>query len=192
MKRGAWSVLCVACSVTATPATLDFGLWTVAPGLRHIRPIGGKREEEEEGAQHILPFGDPSYRFNMQWVEREQRRDHTAAPQAAGHVPEQEKKQKCVGDVVEQARQVMPARPHPIELAIEHMRQHRDRVPVACDVAVPLPSEALRAQARLHVRIRGDIIGVVVVDEVMPRNRPIDHQRAQRQEQADPEGMLPG
>ena len=105
---------------------------------------------------------------------------------------EQEKEQQRVGDVEEQARQVMPARPQPVKLAVEHVRKHRDRMPVARDLTVPRPGKPFGAQAGLHVRIGGDVIRIVVVDELMPSDRPINHQRAHRQKQADPERTLPG
>ena len=44
----------------------------------------------------------------MQRVQRKQRRDHSAPPHRAGHPPEQEKQQERIGDVEQQARQVMP------------------------------------------------------------------------------------
>ena len=92
----------------------------------------------------------------------------------------------------------MPARLEPIELAIEHVREHRDRVPVARHVAVPHPGQPLGAQARLHVGIRGDVVRVVVVDEARAAvTGQYTDQRAHRQETADqeqarPVGLLPG
>ena len=158
--------------------TLGFGLWTVAPGPIHVRRISRKREQEEERAQHILPLGDPGHGLDVQRVERKQRRDDSAAPQGAGHIPEQDVQQEGIRDMEEQVRQVMAGWPQPIELAVEHVRKHRDRMPIARDLAVPDPGKALRAQARLDIRIRRDVIGVVIADEVMASHWPIDHQRA--------------
>ncbi len=79
----------------------------------------------------------------------------------------------------QQASQVVPAGPHAVELAIEHVRHHGDRVPIACHLTAPDPRHAFLGQAGLDMRICGDVVRVVVVNKPMPRDRPIDRQRAQ-------------
>ena len=51
----------------------------------------------------------------MQRVERKQRRDDSAAPQGAGHIPEQDVQQEGIRDMEEQVRQVMAGWPQPVK-----------------------------------------------------------------------------
>jgi hypothetical protein len=62
---------------------------------------------------------------------------------------------------------VMPAGPQPKQLAIEHVRNGRERVPVLRVDMGEGPPDALPAQPAVHVRILQDVKRIVVIDELV-------------------------
>ena len=79
-----------------------------------------------------------------------------------------------------------------VKLTIEDMREHGERMPVPGDFAVPEPGEALRGKAGLDVRVVGYVIGVVIGDELVVGNRPVDSECSQSEKAAEPERVVGG
>ena len=130
--------------------TPDAGRWTLD---FRISGISQQRQHEKERAEHILAFGDPGDRFHMQRVQREERRDERAAPDRAGHAAEDLEEQEGVGDVEQKACQVVPARLHPEQLHVRHVRQPSQRVIVVVESGAEGPTDIRPIQSLQHVGI---------------------------------------
>src|SRR5436190_20867028 len=98
--------------------------------------------------------------------------DDSAAPKRTGHEFEREKKQQSVSGVQQHIRQVMRARFHPEELHVQHMRQPRERMPVAGVAAGKGPLHILPAQTILNLRVGRDVGRVVEMNELRVKERP--------------------
>jgi hypothetical protein len=61
VERGAWSVF------LSPLSSLPSSLFSV-PREASVRPHS---EQEEQGAQDIFPLGNPSYRFDVEWMQGE-------------------------------------------------------------------------------------------------------------------------
>ncbi len=62
----------------------------------------------------------------------------------------------------------MAPRAQPIHLAIGHVRNPGQRVPVAGVPGDKRPAYAVRRQSPLYVRIVGDVVRIIVADEIAP------------------------
>ena len=71
-------------------------------------------------------------------------------------------------------------------MAVQHVGQHRNGMPVAGDLAMPGPFEAFDCQARLDARVGGDEISVVEIDEFALGYGPVNEKRARGQEERNP------
>ena len=103
-----------------------------------------------------------------------------------------QEKQEAVGGVQEEAGQMMPAGVEAEELAIEHVAEDGEGMPVAGDLGVQGVAKAGRGHAGLHDGIGGDEVGVVVIDEFVAGHGPIDGEGDRGQKQANPQGLAAG
>src|SRR6185369_3793931 len=72
-----------------------------------------------------------------------------------------------------ETRRVMPRGCRAVELPVEHVGHPRERMPVVRPLAGgPCPMDRLGIETTLHVRIRGDVLVVVEVDEIAAENGP--------------------
>ena len=106
------------------------GLGAFDPGLLHVADIGGHGQEPEEGAQNILALGHPGHRFDVERMPGEEGGHQRAAPSRAGQAQEHAKEQERVGQVKEQAGQVVAGGFEPVKLAVQLVRQPCQRMPV--------------------------------------------------------------
>ena len=106
------------------------------------------------------------------------------------HFFENEKEQNRIGRVQQQAGGVMPARVQAEELAIEHVREPGERMPVGGPRGHKRPPDVLRRQSAPHMRIFRDVILVVLGDEIV-FERGREGQPDQRQQQKTGEKRLP-
>ena len=67
----------------------------------------------------------------MQRVEREKRSDQSAAPRSLRHAAKSDKEKRGVRRVQQDVNQMMPAGPEPKDLAIDHVRDPGEGMPVA-------------------------------------------------------------
>ena len=142
----------------------------------HVSAIRPEREQEEKGAQHILPFRHPRYRLHMQRVPGKQRRDTNAPPHCPRHPAQYQKEQEAVGGVQEHIGQMMASGSQAIELTIQHMGEPGHRVPIAGRRASEGPLHPGPGQSRLNVRVFRDIHLVIVSQEFVSERRREDHQ----------------
>ena len=109
-------------------------------------------------------------------MNREHCRDETASPQAGGRLLEKNKKKYRGGAVKENIHKMMGAWIQAEQLAIEHVRDGRERMPVLRMNMGERPPDAAPGQACAHMHVVEHVKRIVVVNELMPKclaeNRP--------------------
>ena len=115
--------------------------------LRGISSVGQKRQEEEEGAQHVLSFNHPGDGLNVQRVPGEQAGHNKTAPQGASDTTEEQKQQESIRSVESQVREVMPAGSQAKELNIQDMGEPGQRMPIVGVADLKRPRKVLPPQA---------------------------------------------
>ena len=144
---------------------MDFGLWTLDFRL-HVADVSSEREETEEGAEDVLAFADPGDRFNVQWMQGEDGGDKGAPPKSAGHLPEEGKEQRGVGDMQDETRQMHLARAATEELVVEHVGNPGQGMPVASVTGGEGPAERGQSEATLNVQIPGHVFHIIIADQL--------------------------
>jgi len=81
--------------------------------------------------------------------------------------------------------QVMRARVHTEQLAIQHVRQRGDGMPVTNDRLGKRVNEAVRRQTSFDLVVLGDELRIVVINEVVLPYRPIDAKRDGEKQETD-------
>src|SRR5437868_13479982 len=98
-------------------------------------------------------------------MNRKQRRHPEAAPLGAGGSQQQPEQQSNVQGVQQNADKMMARGIQAEQLAIEHVGDTSDRVPVGNIESSESPTNVLKRQAGVNVRIKSDVrIGIVVND----------------------------
>ena len=118
-------------------------------------------------------------------MDRKHRRDKRAAPQEPRHPPQHEEKQDRCCRVEEDIGEVMAAGIQPVKLAVEHVGEPGQRMPVA-DVAIskrPLNSPPTQALADLGIVVH--ISRIIVVDKLVSQCLAENHPDGQGQTEAD-------
>jgi hypothetical protein len=111
-------------------------------------------------------------------MEREQRSDDQTRPGPAGREPQHLEQQHRVHEMEHEVLEVRGAGVHAEHLAVEHVRQHRDRVPVAGALLRECPDDVGGLKAGRDVRILRDVDAVVVVlDEAEAERARVDGER---------------
>ena len=133
--------------------------------LARVADVEEEREEAEEGAEDVLALGDPGDGLHVERVEGEEGGDDEARPGARGHHDEGEEEKERVGEVEGEVDEVMGAGVEAEELAVEHVREEREGVPVGAGVGGEGTGDAPGAKPLLYSRVFGDVGVVVVGDE---------------------------
>ena len=159
---------------------MDCGLWTQDLRLEtqdfRVAHVSPQRQQSEQRAQDVLPLRNPGHRFHRQRVPAEQARDYEARP-APARDPQQQCEEKAgIGDVQQQVGHMMAPRPQTVQLAIQHVGEQRHRMPIGGFSLPQRPAETGPRNPSLDVLVLGHVSRVVKVDEVIPRDRPIDGQ----------------
>jgi hypothetical protein len=143
----------------------------------HITEVGLEREQPEERAQEVLPFGGPGHRFHMQRVQGKERGHGAALPERPRHRPEDNEEEQGVGGVQKEAHQVVPPCVQTEELDVGHVHEPGERVPVVDVGGGKGPDEAVYGQPLPDDRIVGDVVIVVEDDQRQNRDGSADQDR---------------
>jgi hypothetical protein len=115
----------------------------------------------------------------------EDRRDEGAAPEAARHLPQEQKQEDGGCGVPQDVDQVMSARAKPEELAVEHVGKSGERNPVASLSVREGPASRLDGQTFFDGRVLINIRGIIVIHEVEMRGLSKDGQNRQHEKSAN-------
>src|ERR1035437_2209509 len=120
----------------------------------------------------------------MERVDSKEEGDESASPSRRGQAPENQEDQDGIGGMNEQAAEVVPPGVQTKYLAVQHVRQPGERVPVAHFRAAKGPLHARPGEASAHVAVVGDIEVVIVIDEVIAQSREEHPEHDQEQQNA--------
>src|SRR2546426_2071576 len=99
----------------------------------------------------------------MQWMKRKQGRYECAFPHGCGHPVQHEEKQKCVGMMKEQARQMMPTGFEVKEATVDHVGHPGQWMPVARVECLESPNDAPPAHTSRHNWIFSYVFRIIIV-----------------------------
>jgi len=117
-------------------------------------------------------------------VDGKQPRNERAAPDESSSLRQQQKQQHHIEGMPEDALSVMSRRAQPERLHIQHVRQPRQRMPIGFRSCSESPRHATRGQPLLNVPIRGDVVGIVVVDESILQRGVVEREGAEEKQTA--------
>ena len=84
-----------------------------------------------------------------------------------------------------QIREMVPSRTKTEDLAIRHVGQPGQRVPIAGIPGVERPAQALEGQPALNLGVLGQVSVVIIINEIAIQDRPIHDQGQQEQRESD-------
>ena len=155
------------------------------PACPAVLHVGKHGEHEEKGAQDILSLRHPGHGFDVQRVEGKEDRHGGARSVGPRHRCEGEKKKHRVGQVQQQAREVMPAGPDAVELHVEHVGKPRQRVPEIGVEGRESPEDSLQGQPLENVGVVQYVGVVVEIDETEADHLPVDGHRGHDEQDGD-------
>ena len=151
----------------------DWG-WSGVPG---IAGIGQEGEQKKEGAEDVLSFGDPGDGFDVEWMPGEEGGDKRAAPAGAGHVEQDEKEQRGICGMEEEAGEVVSAGGGAVELPIEGMGEPGEGVPIAGVERAERPDHEWKGEPLVDGGVVEDVLRVIEVDEGRAGDGPEEQHR---------------
>ncbi len=138
--------------------------------------MGEERPHPEEGTKDVLALGYPGHRLDVGWMHREQRCHHGARQLAARRAAQELEQEERGAEVEQQVGEVVAARIEAEELAVQHVRQKSERMPVGGDDGGESPAQARDGQPGLHHQVLGHVAGIVEIDEsIAQAAMPDDH-----------------
>src|SRR5436190_942685 len=121
----------------------------------------------------------------MKRVQTEKRSDQETSPTCAGHQYKDQEKQQCIRRVKQNAGQVMSPGFQAKQLAIQHMGQPGQRMPVAYFIIAESPAQALRSETALDMNVGGHIKAVIVVNELVSNRRQVGRQNQEHKKTSE-------
>ena len=118
-------------------------------------------------------------------MNRKYPRHKCAAPQAPRHLSQCQKQKHRCRRVKRHVGQMMAARPQAINLAVRHVRQPRQRMPVTDASIGQRPSGSVQGQTLCHHRVLIHIQTVIVINELETRRLPEHGQHRQNENNAN-------
>ena len=121
-------------------------------------------------------------------MDGEEGRHEGAGPETAGHLPQDQEEENGAGGVQQDIGQMVSAGMiQPVELAVQHVREPSQRVPVGGMELRKGPCNSLRGETSGHVWIAVYVLVVVTIDELMAERLAEDQGHRQQEEAADGE-----
>src|SRR6201993_3610953 len=130
--------------------------------------VSDERQQAEKCGQRILAFSRPCDRFHVQRMQRKKRRDQRARPAGVRCSQQKPEEKQRVCRMNERVNEQMATRNHAEELAIDHMCDPSEWMPVRLVKSGERPGESRERNAAIHHRVFLDIRIVIQSDELMP------------------------
>ena len=124
---------------------LDSATFDSRPSL-DITDISPEGQHEEQSAEHVLAFRHPRHRFHPQRMNRKHRRHKRAAPQEPRHPPQHQEKQDRRRRVEQDVGEMMAAGLQSVKLAVQHVGNPGQRMPVGGMDVGERPDDPLKRQ----------------------------------------------
>ena len=118
-------------------------------------------------------------------MQSEERSHHQAAPSQARSTLQNQKQKHRIRRMEKDVDDMGALRVQAENLAIESMREPGDRVPVRRFRSMKSPNEGVPGESGTNLGIIGDIYDVVKIEKRSARDRVIECNRRQNQQQAE-------
>src|SRR5207248_10602176 len=89
-----------------------------------------ERQKKESRAQDMFALGDPGDRFDPKRMNRKQCSNKRSAPESTGRARQKKEQQKRSNCMKQNICEMMAARCESENLAVEHVRNDRERMPI--------------------------------------------------------------
>ena len=164
----------------------------VASGSRFARvpSVSSQREQEKQHAEQVLALGHPHYRFDVDGVQRKQRRHHEAAACGPGRLQQDPEQQRYIERMQQYIGAVMASRIELKELAIQGVREPGHGMPIGLIVSGESPRDRVPGEPGLNVEVLGDIAVVVVIDERVMNRRIVKNDGGDHEDKTENKGSL--
>jgi hypothetical protein len=94
----------------------------------------------------------------MEWMQRKQCGHEATSPNGPGHLFQDNEQEQSIGEMKQQVGEVMAHRVEVVELAVKHMGQPSERVPIGCMGGGKGPNKTLAGKPSLNVKISGNVL----------------------------------
>jgi hypothetical protein len=135
--------------------------------------IGPKNKHKEDATKDIFPFGYPRYGFHSKRVNGKYSRYERTGPTHSGQLLQSQKQEHRCCTMQQHPRQMMSARLEAVQLAIQHVRNRGEGVPVSSMRVGESPLDPRERETGDYYGIIVNIVAVVVIYEPVPE-RPIE------------------
>lgn len=149
--------------------------------------IGPDREQPEQAAQDLFPFGDPNNRLDMERMDREEQRHECASPPRSGQPPQNQEQEYRVDRVKKDVSEMMPAAVQSVKTDAQHVGEPRQRKPVGRVARPEGPRDGYWTQAIPDIEVVDDEFRVVVTGELKAPDLDIDGENRRQERKRDPE-----
>ena len=106
-------------------------------------------------------------------MQRKQSGHNYTAPNRSGHPVQQKKKKHCIRHMKQNTNEMMHRRLLAKQLAVQHVRHPGYRMPIARMTGCERPLKIFPLYTALYVRIRRDIIRIIVINKIVPQRRQV-------------------
>ena len=158
-----------------------------ARGTDGVPGIGRQCGHPEERGQDVFALRDPRHRFDVQRVQGKHGRHKGTAPDRRRHARQQQEQHHRAQRVNHHVDDVMSSGGHAKQGHVQHVGEPGQWMPVRRVPGGEGPPDTVQRQSALHVRVFGDVGGIVELDEAELVDRKIrgarhDHQQGHHAE----------
>jgi len=133
-----------------------------------VKCIGPKDKHKEHATKDIFPFGYPRHGFRTKRVNSKYGRYERTGPTRSGQLLQRQKQEDRRCTMQQNVCQMMSARLEPVRLAIQHVRNRGEGVPVNSMRVGESPLDPLDRETGDYYGIIVNIVAVVVIYEPVP------------------------
>jgi hypothetical protein len=133
-----------------------------------IMCIGPKDKHKEDATKDIFPFGYPRHGFHTKRVNGKYGRYERTGPTRSGQLLQRQKQEDRRCTMQQHVRQMMSARLEAVQLAIQHVRNRGEGVPVSSMRVGESPLDSRERETGDYYGIIVNIVAVVVIYEPVP------------------------
>ena len=148
----------------------------IAPqcGLDGVALVGQEREHPAQAGEHVLPLRHPGYGLDVKRMDGKERGNERRRAERARHARQRREQRQRAARVDDDVGPVVTGRVEAEQLAVQHVRDPRERMPVGGVAGRHRPADVLEADAAPHVAVLAHVVGVVVVHELVEPRRGVD------------------
>ena len=153
--------------------------------LTDVPDVCRDSQHEKHATEHVLAFRDPCNGFDSQRMDGKDRRDECAPPQGGSHPPHHEEQEDDRRAMEQHVSQMMSAGFQLKKLAGRHVRNCRQRIPMANLAVSECVNEPIEGKSLGDVWVLKDRVVVIEIDEIKPKGGTEDQPDKGREKHAN-------